>query len=67
MQKHTKNTSDTNPALARQLIVCTVALGIVGLVAWTLLGQTAPYHPDVYNDEVSRDSRSNILIVDDTN
>lgn len=37
-----------------QVIACVVALGIMALGAWNLLGQKAPYHPDGFDTEVSR-------------
>ncbi|KIN74659.1 hypothetical protein [Sulfitobacter guttiformis] len=42
------------PSALRQLIVCGIALVIMGLGAWTLLGQSAPYHPETGDSEVSR-------------
>lgn len=39
-----------------QIIACAVALIIMGLGAWSLLGQKAPYHPEGYEGEVTRGS-----------
>jgi hypothetical protein len=41
-------------ATMRQLIACGVALGIMALGAWSLMGQNAPYHPEAYTDDVTR-------------
>lgn len=67
MQDNHTNTVDTKTAIARQLLVCTVALGIVGAGAWSLLGQKAPYHPDIYENEVTRDNSIGILDLNGTN
>lgn len=56
-----QNTKKGQPAVTqksvimRQMIAITVALSIMGLGAWSLMGQRSPYHPDAYSDEVSRD------------
>jgi hypothetical protein len=52
--KRTPGPAETKSTLLRQLIASGVALAIMGLGAWTLLGQQAPYHPEVYENEVSR-------------
>lgn len=51
---HTESTSTPKNAMIGQIVACTVALGIMGLGAWSLLGQKAPYHPDGYDPEVTR-------------
>ena len=50
----TDTTSDSKTAILGQVIACTVALGIMGLGAWSLLGQKSPYHPEAYDDAVTR-------------
>ncbi|WP_298859260.1 hypothetical protein [uncultured Sulfitobacter sp.] len=50
----TDTTIDSKTAILRQVIACSVALGIMGLGAWSLLGQKAPYHPEAFNDAVTR-------------
>lgn len=52
-------TPDSKSVMARQLIASGVAVGILGLGAWSLLGQKAPYHPD-YSDEVTRGDPSSL-------
>lgn len=37
-----------------QMIACALALGIVFVGAWSLLGQASPYHPDSYEGAVTR-------------
>lgn len=37
-----------------QAIACVVALCIMALGAWSLLGQKAPYHPEIYEGDVTR-------------
>lgn len=51
--------------LLRQLIFSAFALGVMGLGAWSLLGQEAPYHPPVSSDEVSRNGVTELLNVGD--
>lgn len=41
-------------AIIGQILACTVAVAIMALGLWTLLGQNAPYHPDGVNDDVTR-------------
>lgn len=56
MQPNTKKegtSAPTKPILG-QVIACTVALGIMGLGAWSLLGQSAPYHPESYDNAITR-------------
>lgn len=48
--------------IARQLVASAVAVGILGLGAWSLLGQKAPYHPD-YSDDVTRGDPSGLTTV----
>ncbi|MEP1767086.1 MAG: hypothetical protein ABJJ53_10685 [Sulfitobacter sp.] len=53
--------NDTDGAVApksvaiRQLIISVTALGIMGLGCWSLMGQNAPYHPDLVEGDVSKD------------
>ena len=65
MKKHSQEVCDAQPPVARQLIVCAVAVGIMGFGAWSLMGQNAPYHPEVFENEVSRDGSVDILNVDE--
>jgi len=51
---------DSKSVFVRQLIASAIAVAIVGLGAWSLLGQKAPYHPAAYNDEVTRGSPSGL-------
>jgi hypothetical protein len=67
MKKQSPEVHDTKSPVARQLIVCAVAVGIMGLGAWSLMGQNAPYHPEALDNEVSRDSGVGILNVDEGN
>ena len=48
---------------ARQLIASGVAIGILGLGAWSLLGRNAPYHPDVSPDDVTRGGPSGLSTI----
>lgn len=48
-------------ALVRQLIASAVALGIMALGAWSLMGQKAPYHPEAYTDDVTRLGASGLI------
>lgn len=54
--KTTKTPGSAAPksTAVRQLIASSIALGIVGIGAWSLLGQQAPYHPDTYDETVTR-------------
>lgn len=65
--KSNKNQTGPMPksVVLRQLIACAVALCIMGLGAWSLLGQNAPYHPDTYGGEVSRDAVPSLTSVSD--
>jgi len=38
----------------RQLIICGVAIGIMGLGVWSLRGDGGPYHPVGMTDDVTR-------------
>ena len=54
--------ADPKTVVTRQLIVSAIALGILGLGAWSLLGQKAPYHPDgAYTDDVTRSGASDLI------
>jgi|GEM_PF-2374004 hypothetical protein len=50
--------ADAKSKILRQLIASTVALTIMALGAWTLLGQHAPYHPAIDENQVSRGDAS---------
>ncbi|MCX7565714.1 hypothetical protein OS189_05120 [Sulfitobacter sp. F26169L] len=57
MKKTDKNTPDHSgpkSPFVRQMIVSFIALSIMGVGIWSLMGQKAPYHPDGFDDEVSR-------------
>lgn len=41
-------------ALGRQLIISAVALGIIGAGAWSMWSQSAPYHPQIAPETVTR-------------
>jgi len=62
-----KNTNPARDIAARhtnfvpQAIVCAIALGIMGVGAWSLTGQTAPYHPDYATDAVTRGDGPDLL------
>lgn len=47
-------------AFFRQFIVSAIALVIMGVGAWSLMGQQAPYHPEISGDEVSRDGAAEL-------
>jgi hypothetical protein len=51
--------------LLRQLIFGGVALGIMGAGVWSLLGQQAPYHPQMSPEEVSRAGAVKLYVVGD--
>ncbi len=67
MKKQSQDMRNTQSPVTRQLIVCAVAIGIMGFGAWSLMGQNAPYHPEGFENEVSRDSGLGILSVDEGN
>jgi hypothetical protein len=54
MHKKTELRPKSKSPLFRQLIACSVALGIMALGAWSLMSQQAPYHPAPVENEVSR-------------
>lgn len=60
------NTRNRKIAIFRQMVACTFALGIMGLGAWSLLGQEAPYHPDVDGAVVTR-SGTDLVEVNEEN
>lgn len=62
-----KTTVGTKSTIMRHLLVSAIALGIMGLGTWSLLGLEGPYHPTAYDGDVSRDISSDILDVDDNN
>ncbi len=64
MQPNKKNTDTSAPEKfdLGQVIACVVALIIMGLGAWSLLGQQAPYHPEGYEGEVTR-GNSDLTVV----
>lgn len=54
--------ADPRTVMTRQLIASAIALGILGLGAWSLLGQKAPYHPDgAYSDDVTRSGATGLI------
>lgn len=46
--------TQTNSALGRQVIVSVIALGIIGLGAWSMWHQSAPYHPEFGAENVTQ-------------
>lgn len=40
--------------LGRQAIFSAIALGIIGLGGWTMWSQSAPYHPKIDAENVTR-------------
>ncbi len=51
-------------SLKGQVIVSMIALGIVLLGGWTLMGQQASYHPQIPPEDVSRGDVSSLSQVD---
>lgn len=47
----TGSSAPSKPVLG-QVIACVLALGVMGVGAWSLLGQASPYHPDSYEGAV---------------
>ena len=64
-QKKAKTAAKPKADLTRQIIFSLAALGIMGLGAWSLTGQSAPYHPEGFEDEVSRGSATELTGVSD--
>jgi hypothetical protein len=62
-QSNSRGAATPKTAIFRQMIVSAVALVIVGVGAWSLLGQQAPYHPDISGEEVSRDGSAELMNV----
>lgn len=60
-QINSQDAAAPKTAFFRQLIVSAVALIIMGAGAWSLLGQQAPYHPDISGNEVSRDGAAELI------
>jgi len=54
-QNNTKSAVAPKSVVIRQVIFSVVAIGIMGLGAWSLMGQNAPYHPDMSGGEVTKD------------
>lgn len=44
--------------LGRQVIVSVIALGIIGLGGWSMWSQSAPYHPEIGPENVTRSAVS---------
>jgi hypothetical protein len=63
--KNAQGVATPNSVLMRQVIFCMAALGIMGAGAWSLMGQSAPYHPDVFQDDVTRNDVSALTQVSD--
>lgn len=53
-KRQSEGTSAPQKPMLGQAIACGLALGIVGLGAWSLLGQEAPYHPQTYDGAATR-------------
>lgn len=67
MSIHSKKTPDPaerKSKILRQMIASSIALAIMGLGAWTLLRQQAPYHPEILQNEVSRANSSPTQLTD---
>jgi len=47
-------TASAKTVLIRQIIFSLAALAIMGIGAWSLMGQNAPYHPDFADGDVSK-------------
>ncbi|MBB3994287.1 ABC-type transporter Mla subunit MlaD [Sulfitobacter undariae] len=47
--------------VTRQLIICGIAIGIMGLGVWSLRGGGGPYHPADYTDDVTRSETSALM------
>lgn len=47
-------------ALGRQIVFSAIALGIIGLGAWSMWGQNAPYHPQIVPEDVTRGDATGI-------
>lgn len=62
-QSDAQGAATPKTAIFRQMIASAVALMIVGVGAWSLLGQQAPYHPDISGEEVSRDGAAELMNV----
>lgn len=63
--KNVRGAATSKSIVVRQVIFSLAALGIMGAGAWSLMGQTAPYHPEIYSDEVARNDTSPLTYVTD--
>ncbi|WP_299027076.1 hypothetical protein [uncultured Sulfitobacter sp.] len=64
-QKMPDGAATPKSVIVRQLIVSMAALCIMGLGAWSLMGQQAPYHPEIFEEEVSRTEGSDLIRIAD--
>lgn len=62
--KPTKSDASSS-AVKRQMIASGVALAIMALGAWSLLGQKSPYHPEIYGDDVTRSGTPALIVSPD--
>jgi len=46
----------TGSTSVRQVIVSVIALGIIALGGWSMWRQSAPYHPEIGPEQVSRNA-----------
>lgn len=63
--KNAQGAATPKSVLIRQVIFCMAALGIMGAGAWSLMGQSAPYHPDMIDEDVTRSGASALTHVSD--
>jgi hypothetical protein len=63
--KNAQGAASPNSVFMRQVIFCMAALGIMGAGAWSLMGQSAPYHPDMIEEDVTRSDASALTDVSD--
>ena len=61
-----------NPAapesgIKRQLIASGIAVAVMALGAWSLLGQKAPYHPEIGSGDVTRSDTPGLMGAADKN
>lgn len=63
--KNVQGAATPKSIVVRQVIFSLAALGIMGAGAWSLMGQTAPYHPDTFSDEVARNDTTALTYTTD--
>lgn len=62
-QKTQQGAVTPKSVVLRQMIFCLAALGIVGVGVWSLMGRSAPYHPEITDDDVTRGDASELMQV----